>query len=349
MLSSKAMRVAVTGGLGHAGRVIAGYLDEQGHQVWTVDRHESGLSGIEHRRADLADRSGLGGSLGGCEAVVHFASLRSPYVAAPEEVFSSNAAGAFNLFEAARRAGARLVIAAGSYNALGYFFGRSSVALQYLPVDERHPVHATDPYSFGKQVVEDVGRYAWNTHRLSNIVLRLPMLLAPDLNAPAAGGSLPFSGSNDVLRRLLSMPEPEARGEYARLRTLYDHRRRSALDELKAELLHAEAGEGGPADGLSAEELWLCERALNLFSFLHLDDLARLVDKALGAEITGSHAVFVSDKNNTAGVPSEDLARIFYPDTARPRGELEGTASLVNLEAVSHLLDFEADTVRRLW
>lgn len=69
-----AMRVAVIGGTGGLGRLVAAGLAARGDEVRVVSRHapESPLAdGIEHQRADLASGEGLAEAVAGMEVVVN--------------------------------------------------------------------------------------------------------------------------------------------------------------------------------------------------------------------------------------------------------------------------------------
>ena len=63
---------------------------------------------------------------------------------------------------------------ASSINAFGCFWGNTDITPRYLPIDEAHPTYTTDPYSFSKTVIEEIGDYYWRREGISSVALRLP-------------------------------------------------------------------------------------------------------------------------------------------------------------------------------
>ena len=120
----------------------------------------------------------------GIEGVVHLAAYRHPSMAPNPEMFRVNALGTMNVFRAAADAGIKRVVCASSINALGYNFGIKFPPgqLQYFPIDEAHPTFTTDPYSFSKHVIEDIGAYFSRREGVASVFLRFPAVY--DLNAP---------------------------------------------------------------------------------------------------------------------------------------------------------------------
>ena len=49
-----------------------------------------------------------------------------------------------------------------------------------FPIDEDHPTYTTDPYSFSKQVIEDIGAYFWRREGISSVFLRFPAVYDMD-------------------------------------------------------------------------------------------------------------------------------------------------------------------------
>src|ERR1700733_2735218 len=108
--------IAVTGGSGKAGRVVARDLLEHGHRVLNIDLVPSPESPnpeaeIPFLRADLTDfgqaleaLSG-GDTLPGIEAVVHLAAIPSPAHSTANQIFAVNATSTHAVFSAAARLG----------------------------------------------------------------------------------------------------------------------------------------------------------------------------------------------------------------------------------------------------
>ena len=97
--------------------------------------------------------------MAGIDGVVHLAAFRHPGLAPEHRLFHVNVSGTFNVFRAAADAGIKRVVCASSINALGYNFGIKfpEGQLQYFPIDEAHPTYTTDPYSFSKGAIEEIG------------------------------------------------------------------------------------------------------------------------------------------------------------------------------------------------
>ena len=171
------MRVLMTGGAGLIGKATAERLIENGWDVRIIDI----AAGVEIRgrgvRAGQHPRitTSLLEQMRGCDCVIHLAALRSPNLAPGHEMFRVNAAGTFNVFEAAaaarhpaRRAGefdqrARRVLRLGR---------DSRRAISRLT--RHHPTYTTDPYSFSKQMIEEIGAYYWRRDGISSVALRFP-------------------------------------------------------------------------------------------------------------------------------------------------------------------------------
>ena len=106
------------------------------------------------------DFGALKAQMQGCEAVVHLAAFRGPGMAPGQAVFHVNVAGTFNVYEAAAQAGIKRVVQASSINAIGCGWSIDEIHPQYFPIDEDHPRITNDPYSFSKQMVEDIADYS---------------------------------------------------------------------------------------------------------------------------------------------------------------------------------------------
>lgn len=82
-------------------------------------------------------------------------------------MYADNTISSYNALSAASALGIKRVCMASSINAIGGAFSRSA-RYDYLPVDEKHPTYAEDPYSLSKWVLEQQGdafarRYEWMT------------------------------------------------------------------------------------------------------------------------------------------------------------------------------------------
>lgn len=105
---------------GFIGSNLAGRLLKEGYQVVGIDNLSYGLrenvpDGVEFHERDIRDR-GIYGLFEGIDAVFHLAAKNciSDCQADPIETADINVTGTINVFEAARRAGVRKIIYAGS-------------------------------------------------------------------------------------------------------------------------------------------------------------------------------------------------------------------------------------------
>jgi nucleoside-diphosphate-sugar epimerase len=181
-------KIAVTGGSGKAGRAVVADLKAQGHEVLNIDLSPSPESyhypdgaPVPFLRADLADYGQAlealagGESLPGIEAVVHFAAIPAPHMAAPEHIFAVNTLSTYNVFSAAWRLGLQRVVWASSETTLGLPFDTPP---DYAPVDEAHMRPETS-YALSKDVGEELARQFSRRSgipilglRLSNVMIR---------------------------------------------------------------------------------------------------------------------------------------------------------------------------------
>jgi nucleoside-diphosphate-sugar epimerase len=83
-----------------------------------------------------------------------------------------------------------------------------------------------------------------------------------------------------------------------------------------------------------------------LFSWLHVDDAARAVGRAIEAPIAGQETLYLAAADTTVDDPTDRVVETCYP-AAEVRGDLSGRASLVDTTAAERLLGW-SPSVRRL-
>jgi nucleoside-diphosphate-sugar epimerase len=323
------MKILVTGGMGDVGRPTVEWLLAHGHEVRVLDlRITDPIPGADCRAGDVTDFAALHEFIAGMDGVVHLAAYRHPSMAASQELFRVNVGGTFNVFQAAAEAGIRRVVCASSINALGYNFGVTfpEGQLQYFPIDEEHPLYTTDPYSFSKQMIEEIGGYFWRRESVSSLFLRFPAVY--DLHAPGPsilrGFVLACHGQTAAA---LALPEP------ARTERVYsvvaDFERRAVAREWETKF-DLTFSDGAMMFGRS-----------NFWTSLDVRDAAQAVEKGLLADYEGSHAVYVTDARNFVGLPTEELARVFFPEVKARKAPLSGVVTLVSIDTVRNLIGFE--------
>src|ERR1700759_1688889 len=118
------MRIFFTGGSGKAGRHVAPYLAEQGHQVTNADLVPLGHQAVPARRGDLTDAGETYSALAGLatfqelelpasptyDAVVHFAAIPAILLRSDAATYATNVLSTYNVLEAATRLGVPKVV-----------------------------------------------------------------------------------------------------------------------------------------------------------------------------------------------------------------------------------------------
>jgi UDP-glucuronate 4-epimerase len=162
-------RVLITGAYGLIGHETVHALEAAGLEVVPTD--------ILHERPGDAGFDALPLAIAGVdpilqflqehriEAVVHAGGVSGPMLgkSQPHAVLSTNAGGALDLYEAARRASVRRIVLASSSGA----YGETGDAV----VDETMPLGATDVYGVSKICSEQIAR-AYAPHGVETVILR---------------------------------------------------------------------------------------------------------------------------------------------------------------------------------
>jgi UDP-glucose 4-epimerase len=105
---------------------------------------------LEFICGDIRDREKLEAALEGMEAVIHFAGLKAvgESVQKPLEYYDNNVAGTVTLLKAMDARGIRRIVFSSSATVYG--------DPDYLPLDETHPLRATNPYGRTKLMIEEI-------------------------------------------------------------------------------------------------------------------------------------------------------------------------------------------------
>ncbi len=329
------MRILVTGGMGAVGRPTVEWLMGHGHTVRVLDLSvDEPIPGAECREGDITDFASLSDHMQDMQGVVHLAAFPHPSMAPPQRIFQVNDGGTFNVFQAAidanKRGDAeiRRIVCAGSINALGYNFGVvfPEDQIRYFPIDEQHPTYTTDPYSFSKRTIEEIGGYFWRREGLSSLFLRYPAIY--DLNTDEPSMLLDFvEGARQQTAAVMSLPEQERQARIAEI--IADFKRR------------ARGREWEKAFDWSFPDAHIMLGRSNFWTCLDVRDAAQAAEKGLLADYAGSHPVYVTQADNFIGLPSRELAEAFFPDVTTWKKPVTGTQSLVSIEKIRELIGFE--------
>jgi UDP-glucose 4-epimerase len=158
------MKVLVTGGAGYIGSHTTLCLLENGHDVVVLDNLVNSSSeslqrvqrltgrSVEFHQVDLLDDQAVDAVLtqGGFDSVIHFAGLKAvgESVAKPLRYYQNNVVGTLNLLHSMEAAGVRRLVFSSSATVYG--------ASENVPLIEKSPLDATNPYGRTKEQIEDV-------------------------------------------------------------------------------------------------------------------------------------------------------------------------------------------------
>lgn len=332
------MKIIVTGGIGNVGSAVVQRLVSRGHQVKVLDRRAEGeIPGAELVRCDITDFQALGGQMNGQEAVIHLAGLPYPGAGTGPEIFRINCSGTYNVYEAAAKAGVRRVVCASSINALGFNFGIEPFPIRYFPIDEDHPGITTDPYSFSKQVLEDIAAYYWRREGISSICFRLPWVYQKSLVDMWMGKDY-FINYRKLFNNMLA--DPEGDQKMRELIAWHNNLRAQRVFEKSWE----DEGEEIP-DFLktATPQLLMFFGWTDFWAVISAEDSAQAFEKAVSAHYDGSHALYVHERFNSVGLPAEELASVFYPEVKARKRALKDAECLVDMSRAQQLIGFEPE------
>jgi NAD(P)-dependent dehydrogenase (short-subunit alcohol dehydrogenase family) len=334
------MKVFVTGVTGGVGKIAARCLSAAGAQVIGFSRRPAEVAGVsEFRAGDVTDYEGLKAAMSGCDEVVHLAAYHMPYDAPEQEMFGVNVGGTFNVFKACAELGINRVTVASSPNAIGYNFGVYVRDISYLPVDGDHPLYTTDPYSFTKQEIEEVGRYFYRRHGISSVFMRLGLDFRTTIEEWAVSPARERERSlRKLVDGLLALPGKEGAREVRRIENDMDRSRHFA----KTSAPPFKNGTEYVYESFSDELKVWGYLVHNFLMYLDGRDLGESVVCSLNSGFSGSHVIFVADHKNMLGVESIKLANLLYPGAKANIGRLNGYDSLVDCDSTKKLIGFYA-------
>mgnify|MGYP000439321941 CR=1 FL=1 len=190
-MASTNRKVLVTGGTGRLARYIIDYLLQRDYQVTAFDiaspdpeRFPKGVQFIKGNLTSLEDNM-RAISLSNADAIVHLGAIAHDTALQPEsariqrmpedETMRVNTMGTYYLMDAARRFHVKTVVAASSYYVLGLGFriSRNPFKVEYLPIDEEHPLRPEDSYSLSKLINEETLKAFSLAYGIRTVAFRL--------------------------------------------------------------------------------------------------------------------------------------------------------------------------------
>jgi nucleoside-diphosphate-sugar epimerase len=175
-VASGIMKILVTGAAGMLGSAVVAHLRSVG---WTVRAHD--LSALDPAVADevvtgdLRDPGQVSQLVDGMAAVVHAAAIPSPR---PDEqaVFTNNVMSAYQVLDAAGRAGVQRIVYVSSLSVLGFAYSFHGSSPETAPVTETHPYMSEDVYGLSKHLGERIAISTSLRWGATVVSLRFPFL-----------------------------------------------------------------------------------------------------------------------------------------------------------------------------
>ena len=168
------MKVLITGAAGLIGKEVTKGLVEAGHDVLATDLVKDDLSPAQKFVVgDLVSADFISQLDFRCDAIVHLGSIPRPGIASDETVLHNNVIGTYHVFASAVEKNVPLVIYASSLSIYGYAWS-TGTSPDYVPVDEKHPMHHYESYALSKQVNERSADMWANRSESAFVGLRFP-------------------------------------------------------------------------------------------------------------------------------------------------------------------------------
>ena len=180
----------VTGGAGFIGSHLAEELVRRGHKVRVADSLITGkisnlehIPGVEFIEGDLAELDFAKKVADGCDYVLHQAAIPSVPRSVKDPITSNraNVDGTLNILVAARDAGVKRLVFAGSSSAYGN--------TPTLPKHEQMPTNPLSPYALQKVIGEQYLRMFTDLYGLETVSIRYFNVFGPrqDPSSPYSG------------------------------------------------------------------------------------------------------------------------------------------------------------------
>ena len=159
-------RILMTGAAGGLGQAMRGRLKANCKVLRLSDRQAFGepLGAEEIMLADLADADAVMTMMHGVDAVVHFGgvSVEGPF----GPILQANILGAYNLYEAARKQGARRIVFASSNHVTGFYRQSETITADMPPRPD-------GMYGLSKAFGEDLSRFYFDRYGIETACVRI--------------------------------------------------------------------------------------------------------------------------------------------------------------------------------
>lgn len=168
------MKILITGAAGLIGKEVTKGLVEAGYEVLATDLVKDDLSPAQRFVVgDLVSADFISQLDFHCDAIVHLGSIPRPGIASDETVLHNNVIGTYHVFASAVEDNVPLVIYASSLSIYGFAWS-TGTSPDYVPVDEKHPLHHFESYALSKEVNEHSADMWANRSETAFVGLRFP-------------------------------------------------------------------------------------------------------------------------------------------------------------------------------
>ena len=168
------MKILITGAAGLIGKEVTKCLVAAGHDVLATDLVMDDLSPAQKFVVgDLLSDDFISQLDFRCDAIVHLGSIPRPGIESDEKVLHNNVMGTYHVFANAVENNVPLVIYASSLSIYGFAWS-TGTSPDYVPVDEKHPLHHFESYALSKEVNERSADMWANRSETAFVGLRIP-------------------------------------------------------------------------------------------------------------------------------------------------------------------------------
>ncbi len=186
--------VLLTGASGALGRVLTKALADEGWTLRLTDIApfpDTVPDGCTFAQADIVDAADVARLAEGCGAILHFGgvSVEKPFA----EVVGPNVQGLYNVYEAARLAGARVVFASSNHT-VGFHSRQTTI-------DPDSPFRPDGYYGASKVWGEMMGSLYWHKHGIESVFVRIGSCFPKPVDARMLASWLSYGDLARLARR----------------------------------------------------------------------------------------------------------------------------------------------------
>ena len=172
-------KILITGADGFIGSHLTEFLIKQGCDVrafvyynsfnswgWLDSFSDKKIKQIDVFSGDIRDPHGVESAMKGCDVVFHLAALIAiPFsYHSPDSYVETNIKGTLNVLQSARKLNVKKIIVTSTSEVYG--------TAQYVPIDEKHPMHGQSPYSATKIAADRLSESFYRSFGLPVVIAR---------------------------------------------------------------------------------------------------------------------------------------------------------------------------------